>query len=217
MRVVLAHQGDQLAEQLVALLGADACRLTPRDLSKRGWQHHPTCAGMDTLPIGEHVLAASEITAVITRIAAVSVRDLTHIVEEDRDYVASEMTSFLLSFLTQLECPVINRPSAGSLMGPSWTQIRWRVAATRAGFALSTREDEPGQVITIVGDRVLGADHPRMIAAARALSREANATLLALRVARSDRTPLFIAAEPWATVSAESVAALGPLLERGVA
>ena len=70
--------------------------------------------------IGGQVLPVADITGVLTRLPAVQPEDLAHIATADRDYVASEMTAFLIAFVSALPCRVLDRPSAGALSGPAW-------------------------------------------------------------------------------------------------
>jgi len=214
MRIVLAHEGDQIAVGLAAALGGAHC-MTPKELSRAGWVHEPTTDAEDTLSVDGTVVPARAITAVITRIAAVASSDLPHIVEADRGYVAAEMTAFLLSFLTKLACPVVNAPSAGSLMGPSWTPVRWRAVATRAGFAAPSDPQERGQLVVVVGDRCVGARSPVIEQSARSLAKMANVTLLGMRVIEGDAAPELVAVEPWSELPPAAIDSLDELLARG--
>ena len=65
-----------------------------------------------------------------------------------RDYCAAEMTAFLSWWLSELRCPVINRPAAGCLAGPGWSVTAWRRAARRAGFDRPPGDDTS---LTVVG------------------------------------------------------------------
>jgi hypothetical protein len=132
--LVLAHAGDAIARRLAEAWGARV--VTARDLSTRGWRHFPVGGGRDMLGLADGTVAAASLRGVHTRLGAVAPADLPHITADDREYVAAEMTAFLLSFLGGLSCPVLNRPTASSLMGPGWHLPRWRAAAiavSRAG------------------------------------------------------------------------------------
>jgi hypothetical protein len=197
MRLVLANAGDEIARSMAAALGSATWCVTPRELSRAGWIHDPTGNGDDVIVIGGERMPARAVSAVITRLAAVLRSDLPHIVEDDRDYVAAEMTAFLLSFLIKLPCPVINTPSAGSLMGPSWSALRWRAAATQAGFAPALDPQARGELVVVVGERAVGAASPRTERSALALARTANVQLLGLRVVEADGDPQLVGVEPW--------------------
>jgi hypothetical protein len=213
MHLVLAHEGDAFARELVASFGPHGHLVTPRDLSREGWCHHVSGGGDDTLPISGERVPARAIASIVTRIAAVTPLDLPHIVEADREYVSAEMTSFLLAFLTSLECPVINRPSAGSLMGPSWSPPRWRAAATRAGFTVTTLGPSAGDRVFVIGDRCLGAPSDSVARAARALASIADVELLALRLTES----VLLDVEPWSVLPAHAVDALVARCSAGAA
>jgi hypothetical protein len=202
MRLVLAHTGDDEAARIAREL--DAQLVTPRALSERGWSHYPVGGGRDSLPIGGEVVEASAIRGVVMRISGVVPADLPHIDEGDRTYVAAEMTAFLLSFVIALECPVINRPTATSLMGPGFTTVRWRAAARAAGFVADAPEDET-HLAVVVGARCLGAPDATTEQAAIALARIAGMELLGVRVAPGLR---FAGARPWCHLPPDALAAL---------
>jgi hypothetical protein len=139
---------------------------------------------------------------VVTRIDGVGVADLPHIHASDRHYAAAELGAFLLAWLDACSAPVVNRPSPGCLSGPPWSPARWRLAAHEAGLALAgaahpARPDggqqdaghqdaghqdagQPGGacVLTVIGDRVLGAADPQLALGARRLAAVAGTYLL---------------------------------------
>lgn len=200
MILVLAHAGDTIARRLAAAW--DARVITGRDLSTRGWRHFPVGGGDDVLGLADGPLPATAVRGVLTRIAAVAPADLGHITEEDREYVATEMSAFLLSFLRALRCPVLNRPTAGSLIGPGWTPLRWRAAASAAGLAIA-REGTAAIPVTVLGDRAFGPD--ALAAPARALARRAGVELLGARFTADGQ---FVDADPWADLPDEAADAV---------
>jgi hypothetical protein len=175
--LILAHAGDDIARGLATSWGAGVRLIVPRDLSAPGWQHFPAGGGNDTIGIAGETVRAAEVAGVLVRIAAVAPADLPHIAIEDRAYVAGEMTAFLQSFLTSLHCPVINRPSPTSLMGPGWSRERWRAAAVAAGI------------------EIIGAANSRIAERALSLARLAAVEFLPVRMTADGR---FVEAEPWA-------------------
>jgi hypothetical protein len=210
MLLILAHAGDDVARRLAAEWAPDAHLLSPRDLSAHGWRHFPIGGGEDTIGLAGRAIRSSEIGGVLVRIAAVSPADLPHIALDDRIYVAAEMTAFLLSFLTALPCPVVNRPSTSALMGPGWSRERWRAAAVATGIDLAVAEPtEPGELVIVVGRQCIGATHARMAERALALARAAGVDLLPLRMTFDAR---FVDAEPWAALPPAAAAALRALL-----
>jgi hypothetical protein len=200
MILVIAHSGDAIARRLATAW--DARLITPRDLSTCGWQHFPVGGGDDIVGLAEGAIPATSVRGVLTRIGAVGPSDLPHIAAEDRAYVAAEMTAFLLSFLRLLRCPVLNQPTASSLMGPGWTEPRWRAAAVATGLAVA-RGETAGETITVVGERYFGAAH--LAGAAAALARHAGVELLSARLTSDGR---FIDANPWADLTEEAAAAV---------
>jgi hypothetical protein len=216
--LVLAHAGDEIARRLAARLAATV--VTARDLSTRGWRHAPLGGpggGVDddVLGLAGGPVAATAVRGVVTRMGAVTPPDLGHIAEADRSYVAAEMTAFLLSLLHALPCPVVNRPTPMSLMGPGWTAMRWRAAAIAAGVAVAPDGAGPGDdevgasvpmvgrgvppyapagtSITVLGDRWFGPD--ALAPAALALARHARLELL---TARFTADAALVDADPWA-------------------
>ncbi len=198
MILVIAHAGDAIARRLATAWGARL--ITPRDLSTRGWRHFPVGGGDDVLGLAGGLVPAAAVRGVLTRLGAVTAADLAHIAVEDRDYVAAEMTAFLLSLLRALRCPVLNRPTASSLMGPGWTAPRWRAAAVAAGLGVAP-EGTRGEAVTVVGDRSFGS--ARLAGAAAALAIHAGLELLSARFTADGR---FIDANPWSDLSDDAAA-----------
>jgi len=145
--VVLANRADATAAELVSAWAAhNAALLTAEDLSRAGWRHHPGIDEASTAVIGGRVVPVREIDAVLTRLPCVTEADLPHIVAEDRNYVAMEMTSFLVAWLSALECTVINKPRPACLTGPNWREAEWVRLAAQLGMRVRTlrRECAPG-------------------------------------------------------------------------
>src|SRR5579864_5186086 len=105
MIVVLASAHDVNARAIVAAWAPVRARLcTPADLSTPGWRHRVGEPKEATAVIGGERIPATAITGVLTRLPAVAADELAHIAAADRDYVASEMTAFLIAFLAALPC-----------------------------------------------------------------------------------------------------------------
>ena len=124
MLVVLAGSHDWTARRLIEHWGANARLLTCRDLSRHGWRYSPGEAAGTAIIDGESV-PMDAIDGVLTRLPAVVEDELGRIVPGDRSYVAEEMTAYLAAWLSELPCPVLNRPSPAYLMGPAWTREQW--------------------------------------------------------------------------------------------
>jgi hypothetical protein len=197
MLVVLASGHDATAQAIVAAWapwGAELC--TPADLSTPGWRHRVGAPEKAVAVIGGQVFPVAAIMGVLTRLPAVQPEELGHIATADRNYVASEMTAFLVAFVSALPGRVLNRPSAGSLSGPAWRQEQWIRAAAMAGIPIrpsqrSVRPNAPALPetdvaveVTVIGDRVFGAAEARMAGWARSLAKAAGVGLLGLGFAR---------------------------------
>ncbi|HKD66728.1 MAG TPA: hypothetical protein VKB84_07800 [Candidatus Binataceae bacterium] len=131
-----------LADPALELLAErnDMAVVVPQHLSQPGWRLEDGDPGSTRLVTSRGVLRASQVSGVITRLARVQSGDLEHVNAADRNYAAAEMTAFLAAIVDSLPCPVINRPCAISLLGPSWSQQHWLRAATAAGIATCVGE-----------------------------------------------------------------------------
>lgn len=196
MLVVFGVQ-DATAQAIVtawAPWGVALC--TPADLSIPGWRHRVGVPESGAAVIAGQVLPTAAITGVLTRMPAVQPEMLVHIDTADRDYVASEMTAFLIAFLSALPCRVLNRPSAGALSGPAWRPEQWIRAAARVGIPVRTRQrsvrlNTPAETevdvaveLTVIGHRVFGAVEAPLAGWARSLAQAAGVGLLGLGFTR---------------------------------
>src|SRR5205823_13263299 len=112
----------------------------------------------------------------LTRLPYVTETELSHIVKQHRSYVATEMYAFLVSWLSCLKCPVLNRPTPSCLLGPNWSQEQWIYVAANIGIpARSIRrqssqsnlihhaaDDVQAVTVNIIGDRCYGAADDEM-------------------------------------------------------
>jgi hypothetical protein len=168
MVLVVASRVDDEARALVSEFPrGHAALLTPRDLSAPGWDVRSASLRLSMGTAGGERIRAASISGVVTLLPCVFAQELVHIVEVDREYVAAEMTAFLLFWLTTLTCPVLNRPTSGCLSGPNWRLEQWCLAATRIGLrTIDCGRDTRGGValrkpgervtVTLVGDSVIG-------------------------------------------------------------
>ena len=81
MFIIVTHTGDSDSHAFADAAGPDHVRvLTPRDLSTAGWHlGSGTSPGVDRVVVGGQEILADEVTAVMTRIPAVSTWDLADI------------------------------------------------------------------------------------------------------------------------------------------
>jgi hypothetical protein len=217
--VVVASRLDQGARTLAARPGADrVALLTCEDLSVPGWRHYVAAAGTSVAVIGGREVPVGEITGVVTCLPSVSELELLHIVPSDRAYVAAEMTAFLLSWLTSLGCPVVNRPSPTCLSGPYWRPEQWARLASEAGMRVQPVHRRvalppgaapavtPGITVSVIGERCLGQADAATLAGARRLARAAGVDLLTVRVAGPEAGAAFLGAEPWPDLTCQETA-----------
>jgi hypothetical protein len=217
--IIVASCLDQGARTLAARWGTDrVALLTCEDLSVPGWRHYVAAAGTCVAVIGGREVALGEITGVVTCLPSVSELELLHIVPADRAYVAAEMSAFLLSWLSTLNCPVVNRPSPTCLSGPYWRPEQWAYLASQVGMRVQpvhrriafTEVPTPAvpesATATVIGERCLGQVDTTVMTAARRLARAANVEMLAVRVSGSGPDATFLGADPWPDLTSQETA-----------
>lgn len=193
MIVIFASRYDEVANSLLKRWkNYDASLLTCNDLSVAGWRHYLNGKGRDVAVVNGRVVEAREIDAVLIRWPGVFPQELIEIAAEDRDYVAREMMAFLVSWLSQLNCPVVNRPTPVNLTGPAWRLEQWTHAAAQLGIpvrvarrcvARGAANSEPAShpahaTVTVVGDRCFGRAHPSLLEQSRQLARVAGVSFV---------------------------------------
>lgn len=79
--------------------------------------------------------------------------------ESEREYVRSEMTAMLMSWLYQVQqqCLMINPPFGQSLCGPAWYDAQWAKAAFEAGFQNVSFDKQPNSIekMLVVGTEAI--------------------------------------------------------------
>lgn len=221
MLLVVSGRHDGQARDLVERWsGSGAGLLTCEDLWVVGCRYVLSDPENSTLVIGGRSVAANEIAGVLTRLPYVSERDLFRIAREDRRYVAAEMTAFLRSWLSSLECPVLNRPVPTSLSGPGWCHEQWVHAAAQLGIpvrpvrrriafsadAPAAEPVPPDVTVTVVGERCLGPVNGVLAAQARRLARAVRVDLLSVRFCETGDGTELLGTNPWPDVSPPKVA-----------
>jgi hypothetical protein len=200
-------------------MGTDsAMLLTPGDLSVPGWRHYLAASGASVAVIGGRKIALAEVTGVVTCLPSVPELELLHIAPADRAYVAAEMTAFLLSWLSALRCPVVNRPSPTCLSGPYWRPEQWAYVASQVGMRVQPvhrrvaflADAAPATMesitVTVVGEHCLGQADTAMMTGARRLARAANVELLAVRVSGPGPDATFLGADLCLDLTSEETA-----------
>jgi hypothetical protein len=192
--VIFASSYDTSAASLAAKWVANnASLLTCDDLSRAGWRHYLGSEETSTAVISGRVVPVAEIRGVLIRWPGVFAQELTQIEDADQNYVAGEMMAFLISWLTTLRCPVINRPTPLNLTGPAWRPEQWTHAASRLGIPVHTVHRHVGNnaneqraanlfsnpvSVTVVGERCFGNVDEDLFRQARGLAEAANVSLL---------------------------------------
>lgn len=210
--IILANSGDPNARVLGERWGADRARLmTPHDLSMPGWIYQPGMARRSVAMASGQKIVTTAIQGVITRLTWVYEHDVAHIVPRDRAYVAAEMNAFLLSWLTELPCPVLNRPTPTGLSGPWWRHEKWKHEASRAGFSLAPTDHSDGlsthtasfygppsvqASITMVGKRQFGEAPKAVVRRARLLAESAGTDMLTVYFNTQGSNYYFVRASP---------------------
>jgi hypothetical protein len=224
MLVIAANPGDEVAQWLANCWQAhDTALLTAADLSVSGWYQHfpPLAPGRSRAVVSGRELATGDITGVLTRMPCVYERELGHIVPGDRSYVASEMTAFLLAWLSSLTCPVLNRPTPTCLAGTNWRSEQWvRLAAglgipvrpVRRASARTSDELADSCEVIVVGGECFAEAAPQLHAYARSVAGAAGTELLAVRFTGSEPGALFVSAHPWPNLASPEIA--GAVLTR---
>ena len=147
-------------------------------------------------------------------------RELAHIAERDREYVAAEMSAFLLSWLSGLTCPLVNPPTATCLCGPNWSQPQWVWTAARLGIpvrsvrvrvpALNQEWDVSNSVekriaMTVLDGQCFGTGDEVMAEQARKLAKAAGVRTLTAWFGGKEDSPAFMGADPLPDLSDETM------------
>ena len=222
MLLVIASRRDELARTLVARWAMhDARLLACEDLSATGWRYDPEAPALSIAVVGGRRVHCREISGVFTRLACVGEWDLAHIVSADRAYVATEMTAFLMAWLSGLTCPVVNRPQPLCLSGPNWSPEQWTRAAFRLGIPVRPVErhvtrrltkmspaDGSASVttVTVVGSRCFGTDNEALRDQSRSLAKAADVRLLGVRFTERAGQYTFFGADLWPNPATADVA-----------
>jgi hypothetical protein len=211
MILIIASAGDRAAGDLAAnWREADARLVRPADLSEPGWRHFVGSArGGGAIALGGEVIPEEQITGVLTRLLWIDPAELGNVVAVDKEYAASEMSAFLLSWLSALECPVVNRPMPGCLAGPPWRAAQWIAAATLAGVRTvplgEMMRSAAHARVTVVGGQCFGAVAAELRAGSRQLGDLAGVDLLEVAFDRDAADAAFLGANTFPPLDDEVV------------
>ena len=212
MIVVFAQEHDENARSLVRRWRDRGARLmVPRDLSRAGWRCLSDDPDHSRCVVDGAVYDSSEIEGVLIRLPAILASDLPQIALADRNYVASEMTAFLVYWLNSLRKPVLNRPTPRSLAGPGWYPEHWIYHAAKAGLRVRpisrsvkfTSIDQPAwpghsgayAELSVVGASCFGDSAAGLAAKAHILAKAAGVDLVKFRFDGSGDDACFLQAD----------------------
>jgi len=130
------------------------------------------------------------------------------------------MNAFLISWLSRLKCPVLNRPTPSYLLGPNWRPQQWVYAAAQVGIpvrpvhqhirlaaeALPQTPELSPVTVAVVGDRVFGSVDRVLATQSRSLADVAGVDLLAVHFSSHDSNAEFLGADLLPDVSSPDVA-----------
>jgi len=203
--VVVSSRADHAAQALCdTWAGRGVVRLRPADLSVPGWAFDPHAVAEGVAVIDGVRLPARDITGVLTRLPWVLPAELEHIRMADRAYAAAEMNAFLFAWLSALQCPMLNRPTAGCLAGPALHAVEWAEAAAQAGIPTSRAPDRA--TVTVVGEQCVGCVHPLLAQRARRLAAEVHAGLLRVGFSSPGHDGRVVSADPWPDIADPAIA-----------
>jgi hypothetical protein len=190
MLLVVGGAHDAEARAAVDQLGGDrAALLDASDLSRPGWRLSPQTPRTGQIVASGRCMPVEAVKGVVVRRLAVHPQELAHVHEDDRAYVAAEMTALLAWWLSALAVPVLNRPAAGALCGPGWRPEQWRAFAARRGIpavmiertcTLAPPPQRAAAEAVVVGGVVLGDVPPAFGETARALAQAAGLELMSV-------------------------------------
>jgi hypothetical protein len=185
---------------------ADVRCISPAECCTPGWRHFVAAPGRNgVIAIAGSAIPEQEVTGVLTRIPWVTRYELPQIDEADRDYVATEVSAFLLSWLASRDCPVVNRPMPGCLAGPPWGERQWIAAAAAAGFRITT--SRPGELgdgrvtVTVVGRQCFGEAASGLQTSSLRLAELAQVELLDVHFDSAEADASFVGANPFPPLS----------------
>jgi hypothetical protein len=137
-----------------------------------------------------------EIDVVVNLLPWIAVSDLPHITADDREYVANEMAAFLLAWLCELDCPMIDRPTPLSLAGCGRWPTQWAALAKQAGVCADTQWMGPVVDVTVLQGRAVVdlQSNATLAGAAEAIARAARRSLVTLYFAADQDEPILVGA-----------------------
>lgn len=168
--------------------------LTVKDMMSEGWELYSDRFEDSFFVANGKQCAVNQIDGVINLLPFIYEKELIQIKEEDRSYVASELTAMMTYFLTKLSCKTINRPDAESLMGSSNLYYQWKHLVQKLGIGVQNISDQsPTACIYVVGEMLLNLQELPFANEIRLLAKQLNTNYLEVKFVQSDNTWYCIA------------------------
>lgn len=144
MIVFLCNPDDITARMFVAKLrrrhGVDAQIITPQELVYAPDMQHlldgPEVYSAVTLKT-HGMLDSASITGLVNRVDFLPDAHLVTVSPTDRTYMQQELLAIWSSWISALPCPVINRPTATSMVGPVYHPAIWHHYAAAVGLPVA--------------------------------------------------------------------------------
>jgi hypothetical protein len=201
--------------------------LQPTDLCAVGWRFDPQDPGDARLVADGGVHRVSELDAIVCALPLVTPATLPFVHEEDRAYVAAELTALLTAVLATARCPVLNPPRGGCLSGPGWPPETWAVLARQVGVPTwplrrapesnpqppsrrtpSSESAEPDAVVTVCGCQVVERDADgALVDQTRRLAESCGVPLLTTTFRQRGGVPLLTGVLPMPDLTRPGLAA----------
>ena len=221
MLIVVGSRHDQGANAIVQQWERwDAALLSCEDLSTPGWRYNSEDRESSRAVVSGRIVREQAIRGVLVRRPCVLPQELMHLAAPDREFVAAEMTAFLVAWLNRLPCRVLNRPRGSALCGPGWRPQQWVMAAANAGLQPAvtrwdipqrtktdpSREPYPQREFVVVGRRCFGHAGKSEAANVRRLAAAAGVSLLGVWLSGVEGGTEFVAATPMPSLSDPAIA-----------
>lgn len=187
MFLVLSNVANEAAQRLVDVFPPGAASLVTASDLDRSFKAAVRLADFSAaaLTIGGVPTSPREIRGVVSSIAYFLPQEFYYVEPADRDYVCAETTAFFIYFLSQLDCPKLNPPTAKALCGLGMHRIEWMRAARDVGIPLQPVRLQDGRTLyddaadatprvraTCIGDDIVEDGVPDVVRErTRALSR----------------------------------------------
>ena len=215
--LVIARNGDEAARAFVEQHQGDAYLVTPPELVKLGLSFYPGYPAESVAQVGDRKVPLDAISGVLCRLAWVHEADLPHVMAHDRAYVAAELSAFLLAWLTDLPCRVVNRATPQCLCGPGWRHEQWIHTAALLGLTVhETVRSVPAKMseravvsagirVTLVGSTAFGTTDEVLIQQTRSLADAARVELLQASFSNEADHHALLYVDLWPDVAAEQI------------